>query len=131
MNNYRKIAVYITILLIGGVIFGVVKTYSLELYSVEAKGWGLISMVIAFPVPFIWLIYIMSSLLPQNKNLSMIRIVNIILPLLYLILLIILSNFKDASNQYLVGDTWFYLFGIMAILSMIIEITTFFIKKQN
>lgn len=84
-------------------------------------------LFIGFPIPFVWVVYAMASLLQKENRLTLLRKINIILPiLLILISMWVLPNFIDVENKY-IGMA----LGGIIIGSMIAEIITFFIKKQN
>ena len=86
-----------------------------------------ITLLIGFPIPFIWIIYAMASLLSKEDELSLLRKMNIVLPLFLIFISIwLLPKFIDVENQY-IGMA----LGYVIIGSAIIEIITFFLKRQN
>jgi hypothetical protein len=107
------------------------QSLSFEQFSVERKGWSVILTLAVFPLMFSWLIYIMASFSSEGKGLTLLRKINIVLPIfLILVSIWILPNFVNINNEVL-WQRWANSMGLLAIISMITEITTFFIKKQN
>jgi len=131
MKNYRKISMYIVCVLLAVFLYFLMQSLSFEQFSVERKGWSVILTLAVFPLMFSWLIYIMASFSSEGKGLTLLRKINIVLPIfLILVSIWILPNFVNINNEVL-WQRWANSMGLLAIISMITEITTFFIKKQN
>lgn len=131
MKNSRKVTMYLASGIFTIFILFLLKALSFDITSVERKGWSVISSILVIPLIFSWLIYVIASLASEGSKLNVLRKINIILPLfLVSIIIFILPNFIDINNE-VVWQRWVNSMGFLAIISMITEIITFFIKKQN
>jgi len=127
MNNYRKVSMYIVSFLLVIFLYFLVKSLTFEGTGIEINNASFMVLFIGFPIPFVWVVYAMASLLQKENRLTLLRKINIILPIFLIFTSIwILPNFIDVENKY-IGMA----LGNIIIGSMIAEITTFFIKKQN
>lgn len=107
------------------------KSFTFEGTGIDINNASFIMVGIGLIILAIWVVYILASLLPQKNQLTLLRKINIVLPICLIFGSVwLLPNFIDINNEVL-WQRWANSMGFLAIISMITEVLIFFIKKQN